>query len=76
MPRKVTRGMFVVEVDGKTYLVKGKRVEKTRGDKTVTKFKARGGKDTPIKKINDKHIKKKGLTKMNRKKTKYRSKIK
>ena len=67
-----SKGIFDVEVDGKSYPVKGKKVVKTRRDKTVTKFKARGGKDTPIRKINDKHIKKKGLTKMNKKKTKYR----
>lgn len=38
--RKVTKGSFGVEVDGKEIQVEGKRVEK-RGGK-VTKFKAKG----------------------------------
>ena len=74
--RKVSKGTFDVEVDGKTYLVKGKKVVKTRGGKTITKFKARGGKDTPIKRIKDKVVKKGGIVVKNKKKTKYRNKIK
>ena len=45
------KGTFDVEVDGKSYPVKGKKVVKTRGDKTITKFKAKGGKNTPVKRI-------------------------
>ena len=71
-----SKGTFDVEVDGKSYPVKGKKVVKRRGDKTITKFKARGGKDTPVKKIKDKVVKKGNLVIKNKKKTKYRSKIK
>ena len=71
--RKVSKGTFDVEVDGKSYPVKGKKVVKTRGDKTITKFKAKGGKDTPIKRIKDKEVKKGNLVIKNKKKTKYRS---
>jgi hypothetical protein len=71
-----SKGTFDVEVDGKSYPVKGKKVVKRRGDKTITKFKARGGKDTPVKKIKDKVVKKGNIVIKNRKKTKYRSKIK
>ena len=70
--RKVSKGTFDVEVDGKSYGVKGKKVVKTRGGKTITKFKARGGKDTPIKRIKDKVVKKDGKVLKNIKKTKYR----
>ena len=70
--RKVSKGTFDVEVDGKSYGVKGKKVVKTRGGKTITKFKARGGKDTPIKRIKDKVVKKGGKVLKNIKKTKYR----
>jgi hypothetical protein len=68
-----SKGTFDVEVDGKSYPVKGKKVVKRRGDKTITKFKARGGKDTPVKKIKDKVVKKGNLVIKNKKKTKYRS---
>ena len=71
-----SKGTFDVEVDGKSYPVKGKKVVKRRGDKTITKFKARGGKDTPVKKIKDKVVKKGNIVIKNKKKTKYRSKIK
>ena len=71
--RKVSKGTFDVEVDGKSYPVKGKKVVKKRGNKTITKFKARGGKDTPVKKIKDKVVKKGNLVIKNKKKTKYRS---
>ncbi len=71
--RKVSKGTFDVEVDGKSYPVKGKKVVKTRGNKTITTFKAKGGKDTPVKKIKDKLVKKGNLVIKNKKKTKYRS---
>jgi hypothetical protein len=71
--RKVSKGTFDVEVDGKSYPVKGKKVVKRRGDKTITKFKAKGGKDTPVKKIKDKVVKKGNIVIKNKKKTKYRS---
>tara|TARA_Y100000361_G_scaffold148388_1_gene161139 strand:- start:190 stop:627 length:438 start_codon:yes stop_codon:yes gene_type:complete len=71
--RKVSKGTFDVEVDGKSYPVKGKKVVKTRGDKTITKFKAKGGKGTPVKRIKDKEVKKGNLVIKNKKKTKYRS---
>ena len=67
------KGTFDVEVDGKSYPVKGKKVVKTRGNKKTTTFKARGGKDTPIRKIKDKVVKKDGKVLKNIKKTKYRS---
>jgi hypothetical protein len=68
-----SKGTFDVEVDGKSYPVKGKKVVKRRGDKTITTFKARGGKDTPVKKIKDKVVKKGNIVIKNKKKTKYRS---
>jgi len=71
--RKVSKGTFDVGVDGKSYPVKGKKVIKTRGNKKTTKFKARGGKDTPVKKIKDKVVKKDNIVIKNKKKTKYRS---
>jgi hypothetical protein len=67
------KGTFDVGVDGKSYPVKGTKVVKTRGNKKTTKFKARGGKDTPVKKIKDKVVKKGGKVLKNIKKTKYRS---
>jgi len=67
------KGTFDVEVDGKSYPVKGKKVVKTRGNKKTTTFKARGGQDTPIRKIKDKVVKKDGKVLKNIKKTKYRS---
>lgn len=53
--KKVSKGGFDVEVDGKTYIVEGKLVEKKGKDGTVKvrKFKAKGSKDTPIGKIKD-----------------------
>ena len=69
--KKVTRGTYDVEVDGKTYQVKGKKVEK-RGGK-VTKFKAKGEGDGFKIKIKDKLKKSKsGLVKKDKKQTKYR----
>ena len=50
--RKVTKGTYGVEVDGKEYQVEGKRVEKRGG--RVTKFKAKGEGDGFKIKINDK----------------------
>jgi hypothetical protein len=69
---KKDKGTFDVEVDGKSYPVKGKKVVKTRGNKKTTTFKARGGKDTPIRRIKDKVVKKDGKVLKNIKKTKYR----
>ena len=53
--RKVIKGGFDVEVDGETYIVSGKLIEKIRKDGTVKlrKFKAKGSKDTPVGKIKD-----------------------
>lgn len=68
--RKVTKGTYDVEVDGKTYQVEGKKVEK-RGGKVV-KFKAKGKGDGFKIKIKDKLKKgKDGLVKKDKKKTKY-----
>lgn len=58
MPRpkkKVRKGTFDVEVDGKEYGVKGKEVTKFNKDGTVKarKFKAKGAKGTPVKRIKD-----------------------
>ena len=49
--RKVTKGGFDIEIDGKTYVVDGKLVEKIRKDGTVKKrkFKAK----SPVAKIKD-----------------------
>lgn len=69
---KKDKGTFDVEVDGKSYPVKGKKVVKTRGNKKTTTFKARGGKDTPIRRIKDKVVEKDGKVLKNIKKTKYR----
>lgn len=69
--RKVTRGTYDVEVDGKEYQVEGKRVEKRRG--RVTKFKAKGEGDGFKIKIQDKLKKgKSGLVKKDKKRTKYK----
>ena len=69
--RKITKGTYGVEVDGKEYEVKGKRVEKRGG--RVTKFKARGEGDGFKIKIKDKLKKSKsGLVKKNRKQSKYK----
>lgn len=68
-----SKGTFDVEVDGKSYPVKGKKVVKTRGNKKTTTFKARGGKDTPVKKIKDKVVKKGNIVIKKKIKTKYRS---
>ena len=70
--RTVRKGTFDVEVDGKSYSVKGKEVTKTNKNKTVVKFKAKGvGEENPIKRINDKVVKKGGLVKKNKKNTTY-----
>lgn len=58
MPRpkkKVRKGTFGVEVDNKEYEVKGKEVTKFNKDGTVKvrKFKAKGSKGTPVKRIKD-----------------------
>jgi hypothetical protein len=69
--RKVTKGTYGVEVDGKEYQVEGKRVEKRGG--RVTKFKAKGEGDGFKIKINDKLKKtKSGLVKKDRKQSKYK----
>ncbi len=69
--RKVTRGTYGVEVDGKEYQVEGKRVEKRGG--RVTKFKAKGEGDGFKIKIQDKLKKgKSGLVKKDKKRTKYK----
>ena len=49
--KKVTKGTWGVEVDGKEYEVKGKTVEKYNRDGTVRvrKFKSKGEKGSPIK---------------------------
>lgn len=70
--KTVRKGTFDVEVDGKSYSVKGKEVTKTNKNKTVVKFKAKGvGEENPIKRINDKVVKKGGLVKKNKKNTTY-----
>ena len=53
--KKVEKGTYSVEVDGKEYGVKGKVVVKYNKDGTVRvkKFKAKGEKGSPIKKIKD-----------------------
>lgn len=53
--RDLDQGTFGVEVDGKTYDVKGKKITKYAKDGTVKKekFVAKGGNDSPIKKIKD-----------------------
>lgn len=55
--RKVTKGEFDIEIDGVTYMVEGKKVEKFRKDGTVKKRKFRvkkkDTKDTPLGNIND-----------------------
>ena len=57
-PRKkknVAKGGYDVEVDNKSYEVQGKTVVKYNKDGTVRvrKFKAKGKKGTPVKKIKD-----------------------
>ena len=65
--RKVTKGGFDVEVDGKTRIVEGKKVEK-RGGKVV-KFKAKGA----GMKIKDKlKVGKDGLVKKDKRQTRYK----
>lgn len=65
--RKVTKGGFDVEVDGKTRIVEGKKVEK-RGGKVV-KFKAKGA----GMKIKDKmKFGKDGLVKKDKRQTRYK----
>ena len=69
--RKVTRGTYDVEVDGKEYQVEGKRIENRGG--RVTKFKAKGEGDGFKIKIQDKLKKgKSGLVKKDKKRTKYK----
>ena len=68
--KKVTKGTYGVEVDGKEYEVEGKKVEKRGG--RVTKFKAKGQANGFKIKIKDKLKKdKSGLVKKNKKQTKY-----
>jgi hypothetical protein len=70
--RTVRKGTFDVEVDGKEFSVEGKEVVRQRGGKTTTKFKAKGvGDDNPIKRINDKLVKKDGLVMKRKKKTTF-----
>ncbi len=70
--RKIKKkGTYDVEVDGKTYQVKGKKVEKRGG--RVTKFKAKGEGDGFKIKIKDKLKKSKsGLVKKDKKQSKYK----
>ena len=75
--RYVEKGQFDVEVDRESYPVEGKLITKRkRGNTSVTKFKAKGSKDTPIKKINDKkkidYNSGYAIVKKDKKKTKYR----
>jgi hypothetical protein len=75
--RYTEKGTFDVGVDRESYPVEGKLVTKRkRGDSSVTKFKAKGGKDTPIKKISDKkkmdYKSGEAIVKKNKKNTKYR----
>lgn len=71
--RTVRKGTFDVEVDGRKIAVKGKEVIKDNKDKTVVKFKAKGvGKENPIKRIDDKLVKKGDFVKKNKKKTVYK----
>ena len=53
--RNIRKGTFDVEVDNKSYEVQGKTVVKYNKDGTVRvrKFKAKGKKGTPVKKIKD-----------------------
>ena len=55
--RKVTKGGFDIEIDGVTYTVEGKKVEKFRKDGTVKKrkfkVKKKDTKGTPLGKIKD-----------------------
>lgn len=72
--KTVRKGTFDVEVDGKSYSVKGKEVTKTNKDKTVVKFKAKGvGEGNPVKRISDRMVKKGGLVKKNKRKHTYES---
>jgi len=69
--RKVTKGSFGVEVDGKEIQVEGKKVEKRGG--RVTKFKAKGEGDGFKVKVKDKLKKSKsGLVKKDKRQSKYR----
>lgn len=71
--RSTEKGTFSVEVDGKEFQVKGAKVVKQKGGKTVIKFKAKGiGEGNPVKRINDKLVKKDGLVKKNKKKTTFK----
>jgi hypothetical protein len=70
--RSVERGTYEVGVDDKDVSVEGKKVTKTKKNKTVVKFKAKGsGEGNPIKRISDKVVKKDGVVKKDRKKTTY-----
>jgi len=53
--KRVAKGGYDVEVDNKSYEVQGKTVVKYNKDGTVRvrKFKAKGKKGTPVKKIKD-----------------------
>lgn len=77
MGRYTEKGTFDVGVDRESYPVEGKLVTKRkRGDSSVTKFKAKGSKDTPIKKIRDKkkmdYKSGEAIVKKDKKNTKYR----
>lgn len=70
--RSVERGTYEVGVDDKNVSVEGKKVTKTKKNKTVVKFKAKGsGEGSPIKRIRDKVVKKDGVVKKDKKKTTY-----
>lgn len=72
--RSVRKGTFDVGVDDHNLAVEGKEVTKTKKNKTVVKFKARGlGKKNPIKRISDKLVTKNGYTKTNKKKTVFKT---
>lgn len=72
--RSVRKGTFDVGVDGHNLAVEGKQVTKTKKNKTVVKFKAKGlGKKNPIKRISDKLVTKNGYTKTNKKKTVFKT---
>lgn len=54
--KDVKEGVFDVEVDGKKEYVRGKKITKKRGKKTIVKFKAEGGPGSRIKKIRDRKV--------------------
>jgi len=72
--KRVRKGTFDVEVDGQKIAVKGKEVIKDRKGKSKMTFKAKGtDSSNPIKRINDKNVFKNGYTKVDKKKTVYKT---